>query len=179
MIDDHTWFSWLFQLYLKFDCLNAFVNFCSMVSLAFPFPLSMVQCYGRGEFTSTAFINFCNTSGIHLCCRTQTPTCFLNHSNVPAKFWVYALQSATFLINCLPSPVTNNRSPYEMLYDRFLDYSLLKTNGCCCYLSYLNTRGQNSIQPLQDTTSSSIHPFICQSQYSHPTNCFVMTCPIW
>jgi hypothetical protein len=40
---------------------------------------------------------------------------------------------SAYLINCLPSPVTKNKSPLEILYHKTPDYNFLKTFGCACW----------------------------------------------
>lgn len=37
----------------------------------------------------------------------------------------------------LPTPVLNYKPPYEVLFQKVLDYSFLKTFGCLCYISNL------------------------------------------
>lgn len=56
-------------------------------------------------------------------------------ANLPKSFWGYCLLTATFLINRLPTPVLQNKIPYELLYSKPPDYSILKTFGCLCYAS--------------------------------------------
>ena len=41
----------------------------------------------------------------------------LAHSNLLLLYWEDAFTTATFLINRLPTPILNNLSPYEMLYN--------------------------------------------------------------
>lgn len=37
----------------------------------------------------------------------------LFHSHLPIPFWCYAAQHVVFLINCMPTPVLQNDTPYE------------------------------------------------------------------
>ena len=37
-------------------------------------------------------------------------------SRVPLKFWCECILTATYLINCMPTPLLENRSLYEVLY---------------------------------------------------------------
>lgn len=57
----------------------------------------------------------------------------LAHSSLPLSFWPYAFQSATYLINRLPTPILNGKSPYHMLYKSMPDYKLLRVFGCACF----------------------------------------------
>lgn len=49
------------------------------------------------------------------------------------ELWTDTYASATFTINRLPSVTTNNKSPYQLLYQRSPDYSVLRTVGCLCF----------------------------------------------
>lgn len=40
------------------------------------------------------------------------------HSNVSLIFWGECVLTATYLINCMPTPLLSGKSPYELLYDR-------------------------------------------------------------
>jgi hypothetical protein len=54
----------------------------------------------------------------------------LAHASMPLKFWDEAFLMAVFLINRLPSKVTENQSPFECLYGKTPDYTFLRTFGC-------------------------------------------------
>jgi hypothetical protein len=48
----------------------------------------------------------------------------LSHASMPLKFWDEAFLAATYLINHLPSKVTKNSTPLELLYNQKPDYSV-------------------------------------------------------
>jgi len=52
---------------------------------------------------------------------------------MPLTYWDEAFLTATYLINQLPSPVTNNKSPVELLFQKSPDYNFLKVFGCACW----------------------------------------------
>ena len=58
-------------------------------------------------------------------------------SKVPIQFWGECLQTATFLINLLPSPVLKFKSPYKLVFHKAPDYHSLKVFGCLCFASSL------------------------------------------
>lgn len=60
----------------------------------------------------------------------------LAHAKMPLTFWLEAFSTATILINSIRSPVLQQVSPFEKLYQKKPDYTYLKTFGCSCY-SYL------------------------------------------
>jgi hypothetical protein len=57
----------------------------------------------------------------------------LAHAFMPLKFWNEAFLTATFLINCLPTPVLHHMSLIEKLFITKLAYSFLRTFGCACW----------------------------------------------
>ena len=56
-------------------------------------------------------------------------------SQLPKYLWSYAIKQSVFLINRIPSPVTNKQTPYELLHNRKPDFSMLKVFGSLCYSS--------------------------------------------
>jgi len=57
----------------------------------------------------------------------------LAHSNLPQMFWEDAFLTAVFIINRLPTPILNHKSPYEMVHHQKPDYNFLRTFGCACW----------------------------------------------
>lgn len=56
------------------------------------------------------------------------------------------LPTAVFLINRLPSLNLDNKSPFELLFQRVPDYKHLKSFGCVCY-PLLKPYNSNKLQP--------------------------------
>ncbi|PKU62356.1 Retrovirus-related Pol polyprotein from transposon TNT 1-94 [Dendrobium catenatum] len=54
-------------------------------------------------------------------------------ANLPVKLWVEAMHASVYLINRLPSRALQNRSPYQILYQKPSAYNHLKIFGCLCY----------------------------------------------
>ena len=57
----------------------------------------------------------------------------LSTASLPYNFWGEAFLTATTIINHLPSSVLNNRSPYEVLFNKKPNYEFFKVVGCACY----------------------------------------------
>ena len=55
------------------------------------------------------------------------------HASMPSTYWDEASQIAVFLINRIPSQNKKNKSPFQILFHRFPNYTILKTFGCLCY----------------------------------------------
>jgi hypothetical protein len=48
---------------------------------------------------------------------------------LPKKFWCYAVIHATYLINRIATPVLQNKSPFELIFNKGLDLQHLKFFG--------------------------------------------------
>ena len=53
--------------------------------------------------------------------------------NLPTKFWGECVLSACHLINITPSPILNNKTPYELLFGKLPSYAAIRVFGCLCY----------------------------------------------
>jgi len=56
---------------------------------------------------------------------------FLFDASLQASFWLDVAYAATYSINHLTTPILNDKSPYEVLFTKVLDY--LKPFGCACF----------------------------------------------
>ena len=70
----------------------------------------------------------------------------LFQSHLPLQFWGDCVLSAVFLINRLPTPVLKDKSPYEVLTSKKVDYDGLKVFGCLAYCS-TSSKSRNKFQP--------------------------------
>ena len=72
-------------------------------------------------------------------CWKETPTqcrnwsTLLAFSSVTFSYWDEAFLTAAYLINCLPSPITQHKSPIDILYHKIPDYKFLKTFKYACW----------------------------------------------
>jgi histone deacetylase 1/2 len=57
----------------------------------------------------------------------------LTDAHMPLSYWPYAFQTATYLINRMPTSTLNNQSPFEKLFNQRPNYLKLKQFGCICY----------------------------------------------
>ena len=67
-------------------------------------------------------------------------------SRIPIQFWSECILTTTFLVNRTPSPLINNKTPYEMLYKTTVDYSNFRVFGCLAFASIL-TAHRTKFQP--------------------------------
>ena len=56
-------------------------------------------------------------------------------AQIPIQFWGDCVLIVAYLINRLPSPFLNDKTHFELLFRRPLDYNHLKVFGCLCFAS--------------------------------------------
>ena len=121
-------FQYFFQLFFS----HVFVGCFHFVNCIFFISCSLIQFLLVVFILSTALS--CGQVFLYqtFCCSA------IAHLN----FWCFALLHATYLINCIPTPLLHNKSPYEQLYTHPCDISNLRVFGCLCYISTLQSHRQ-------------------------------------
>ncbi|PKU88027.1 Retrovirus-related Pol polyprotein from transposon TNT 1-94 [Dendrobium catenatum] len=163
-IDDYSRFTWLFPMRQKSEVFNIFVNFKSYIE---NFTSSKIKCLrtdGGGEFVSTSLSQFLKQHGIlhQISCPytpkqngvaerkhrhvIETTRSLLDTASVPYKYWPDAVLTATYLINRIPSPNTDNVSPYELLNHKAPSYAHLRTFGSACF-PLIPANARHKLQP--------------------------------
>jgi len=163
-IDDCTRFSWMFPLKHKSDFFDTFVHLQHYIETQFSTKIKSFQCDGGTEFTNNKFRSHLHSCGIvlRLACPytpsqngvaerkhrhvTETGLTLMFHAHVPVSLWVEAFSTAIFLINRLPSPSLDGKTPYEILFGKSPDYSMLRTFRCLCF-SYLKDYSPHKLSP--------------------------------
>jgi histone deacetylase 1/2 len=148
-LDDYSRYTWFYPLQTKDQALSVFKQFKLLVENQFDAQIKCLQSDNGGEYRS--FMTFLQQSGIlhrFSCPYTsaqngrverkhrhvvETGLALLAHASLPMQFWQYAFQSATFLINRMPSKVLNNDSPYYTLFHKIPKYKSFRVFGCLCY----------------------------------------------
>jgi hypothetical protein len=64
----------------------------------------------------------------------------LFQSSLPKNFWSHAVSHAIHIINRLPTPFLQQKSPYEILYQTLPDISTLKVFGSLCFATTLKAQ---------------------------------------
>ena len=148
-IDDFTRYTWLYPLKLKSDVLQSFLDFHHRVERQFNLKIINLQSDWGGEFQ--ALTKHLKDQGIthRISCPhapaqngtaerkhrhiIETALSLMHHSSIPHQFWYEAVCTSMYLINRLPTPNLDNKSPFYRVYHHEPDYNLLKSFGCACY----------------------------------------------
>jgi hypothetical protein len=83
---------------------------------------------------------------LSLCTINNMLCSLLFQTSMPARYWVEALQTATYLLNCLPSKAINASYPYVALYGIAPSYKHLRIFGCV-YFPNLSTQATHKLPP--------------------------------
>ncbi|RVW27268.1 Retrovirus-related Pol polyprotein from transposon TNT 1-94 [Vitis vinifera] len=142
-------YTWFYSLQTKDQALPIFKQFKLQMENQFDTKIKCLQSDNGGEFRS--FTSFLQAVGIahRFSCPynsaqngrverkhrhvVETGLALLSHASLPMKYWHYAFQTATFLINRMPSKVLEYDSPYFTLFRRHPDYKSFRVFGCLCY----------------------------------------------
>lgn len=154
LVDDSSKATWTFLLVTKQDVFQKFKQFLAYVQNHFHTTVKSIRTNHGTEFLNQTFSAFLAQMWIsHQTSCTYTPQqnarverkhkhlleiarALRFHSGLPHKYWGECILTATHLINVLPSVVLNYKSPYEVLFGKVPDYSLLRCFGCLRYASH-------------------------------------------
>lgn len=164
-VDNFSRFTWFYPLKLKSDFVSVFQSFQKLVENQFKKKITQFQCDGGGEFVSTRFLTHLADCGIKqlLSCPhtpqqnglserkhrhiTELGLTMMFNGKVPQQLWVEAFFTANFLGNLLPSSVLpDDKSPFEVLYNKAPVYTSLRVFGCKCF-PYLRPYMINKMDP--------------------------------
>jgi histone deacetylase 1/2 len=148
-MDAHTRFIWFYPLAAKSDVFTVFHRFQAQVERQFSLKIKSVQTDWGGEYQKLN--TYIKTIGIHhrvICPHTheqngmverrhrhivETGLTLLGQCKAPLKYWSSAFESSVYLINRMPTPVLNHKTPFECLLKSTPDYGFLRTFRCLCF----------------------------------------------
>ncbi|PKU62337.1 Retrovirus-related Pol polyprotein from transposon TNT 1-94 [Dendrobium catenatum] len=163
-VDDHSRFTWLYPLMQKSDVANTFIQFKKYIEKLTVKSIKCLRTDGGLEYNNQYLTDFLKNNGIshQMSCPytpeqngtserkhrhiLETTRSLLITASVPTHYWPDAMITATYLINRMPSPATNNISPFESIFHYKPEYKHLKTFGCECY-PLLPSQLRNKLQP--------------------------------
>jgi len=186
-IDHFSKYIWLYPMKFKSDVFSIFGQFKSLVEKFFNLPIISFYSDNGGEFIKLKPL--LATHGIsHFTSPPHTPELngtverrhrhivetgrtLLHHANLPSQFWSYAFNTATYLINRMPTPNFSMQSPYQILFNNPPNYNHLHSFGCLCFpwlRPYTTNKLQNRSKPCIFLGYSNYHhTYLC---LDHSTN---------
>ncbi|XP_019225588.1 PREDICTED: uncharacterized protein LOC109207161 [Nicotiana attenuata] len=136
MVDDFSRSTWTHLLSCKSNTFHAIKGFLSLIENQFDTSVKIIRSDNDLEFVNNENMTFFQEKGIihqKTCPYTpqqngvverkhkyllETARALLYQSKLPIKYWGECTLTATFIINELPSNVLNNKSPFELLYNK-------------------------------------------------------------
>ncbi|KAL2241232.1 UNVERIFIED_CONTAM: Retrovirus-related Pol polyprotein from transposon RE1 [Sesamum indicum] len=151
LVDDYSRATWTYLMRYKSQTTSLLSSFIKQVQTQFGLQVRSLRTDNGPEFLASSCQELIKNHGIihqKSCVYTpqqngvverkhkhllQVARALMFESHLPKHFWAESILAATFIINRLPSPTLNWKSPYELLYKTSPSYQPLKTFGCLCY----------------------------------------------
>ena len=151
IVYDHTRYSWIYLLKLKYETLLILQTFFNYVQNHFNKSIKTLRSDNVLEFDITQSQQFFATHDIihqTSCIRTsqqnarverkhryilETARALRFQANLPLSFWGDCVMTAIHLINRLSDSVLNFKTPYELLYKEPPTYEHLRIFGCLAF----------------------------------------------
>lgn len=163
-IDDFSRFTWFYPLKTKTGFYAVLSAFIKLVQNQCSRKIKTFQSDGGTEFVNQAVRTIFEENGTfhrYSCPYTpqqngraerkhhhivETGLAMLFNAHVPAQYWVDAFTSATYIVNRVPSPLLNNKSPFELLFGQVPNYSNFRVYGCQVF-PYLRDYAKHKLEP--------------------------------
>lgn len=148
-IDDFSHFTWFYPLKTKTGFYHVLTIFLKFVQTHFDQKVKIFQNDGGSEFVNDQTVQkvFEDNETFHRFSCPYTPKqngrferkhrhlvetglVMLFNSYVPTICWFDVFSSATYIIRILPTPVLDNRTPFELLYSQIPTYTNFWVFGC-------------------------------------------------
>lgn len=154
VVDDFSRHTWIYFMKSKAEVRPLIKTFCAFVRNQFGTSVKTLRSDNGQEFLMPLF--YSSEGIIHHTTCVETPQqnaiverkhqhvisvarALLFQAHLPVTFWSYAVAHAVYLINRLPTPVLDNKCPFQILYNTVPDLTNLKIFGTLCFVSTLTS----------------------------------------
>ncbi|KAL4589254.1 hypothetical protein LXL04_002160 [Taraxacum kok-saghyz] len=163
-IDDCTRFTWIYLMKHRSELPHIYITFARMIQTQFSKPIKIFRANNAMEYKASSLLSFLREQGTvsqYSCPGTSqqngraerkhrnildTIRTLLISSQVPERFWGEAAFTAVYTINRHPTPVLQNKSPYELLHKTLPGYDILRVWGCACFVQ-LQSHERAKLEP--------------------------------
>ncbi|PWA93616.1 hypothetical protein CTI12_AA069020 [Artemisia annua] len=157
IVDDHSRATWTYLMPSKQHAISNIKAFYFYIQNHFQITIKTVRSDNGTEFLNSSLSEFFSQHGIHhqtSCPYTPQQNARVERkhkqlleiaraikiqANFPIHLWGYCVLAATYIINRLPSRAIQNKSPFEILYNKPPNLTNLKVIGCRAYLHHNTT----------------------------------------
>lgn len=153
IVDDYSRCTWVYLLKQKSDARSYLKSFCHLVQNQFNTSVKILCSDNGPEFFMTDF--YSDQGIIHQKSCVETPQqnglverkhrhllqvarALRFQSQIPLRFWSDCVLTATYLINRIPTPLLQNKTPYELLFHKPPSFSHLRVFGCLAFASTIS-----------------------------------------
>ena len=142
--------TWIFLMKSKSKVRQLILSFSTMFHTQFELRIKAIRTNNGVEFHMLEFFNVDGIIHQHSYVYTPQKNSIVERkhqhllsiaralqiqSHLPIQFQGDCVLNAAYLISKLPSPLLNDKTPFELLFHKALDYGHLKVFGCLCFAS--------------------------------------------
>ncbi|CAA7043502.1 unnamed protein product [Microthlaspi erraticum] len=161
IVDDHSRVIWVYLLRTKDEVLRVFPDFLTMIENQFQCKVRGVRSDNAPELRFDALYKEKGIVAYHSCPETPEQNSVVERKHqhilnvarslmfqakVPLEYWGDCVLTAVFLINRLPTPLLKDKTPYEVLNAKKIDYKGLRVFGCLAFCS-TSSKNRTKFQP--------------------------------
>jgi len=179
ILDDYSRYGWVIFTENKNDVFNKFIIWYNKIYNSLNINIKAIRSDNGKEFQNSKFQIFCEENGIHhqfsvpynpsqngraerfngiLIASSKS---LLNDAKLSHDFWEFAVDTANYIHNRLPHQGIQNKIPFEVFYNKPVDYNTFRVFGCRVYFFVP--------KELRSKFDNNSHPGIFLGYCDHPS----------